>query len=135
MAHDVFISYSSKDKQTADATCARLERYGAILRTLARVDSISHADGGGKGAVQLVVDEASYFLPLAEIIDLAAERNRLVKEIGKLAGEIGKLDAKLDNPAFIARAPAEIVLDQRDRRAEALALQQKLEDAVKRIAG
>ena len=119
----------------AAATCARLERYGAILRTLARVDGISHAEGGGKGAVQLVVDEASYFLPLAEIIDLAAERNRLVKEIGKLAGEIGKLDAKLDNPAFIARAPAEIVLDQRDRRAEALALQQKLEDAVKRIAG
>jgi valyl-tRNA synthetase len=121
-------------KGASASSAARLAVYAPIIHTLARIERIELAgDGGGKGAVQIVVDEATIFLPLADIVDLAAERARLVKEIAKVSGEIDKLDAKLGNDSFIARAPAEIVEEQREKRVEAAALRQKLEDAVGRI--
>lgn len=66
---------------------------------------------------------------------MAAERARLEKEIGKLDAEIAKLDGKLNNEAFISKAKPEVVEEQRERRADADAVRQKLADAVKRIAG
>jgi valyl-tRNA synthetase len=75
------------------------------------------------------------FLPLAGIIDLAAERARLEKEIGKLDAEIAKLDGKLNNEAFVAKAKPEVVDEQKERRREAVAVKSKLEDALRRIAG
>jgi valyl-tRNA synthetase len=121
-------------KGASATSLERFDRYQSILLTLGRLKSVTlGVESGGKGAVQLVVDEATLFLPLADFIDLAAERARLVKEIGKLTDEIGKLDGKLANEAFIARAPAEIIEEQRDRRAEAASVRQKLEEAVQRI--
>jgi valyl-tRNA synthetase len=121
-------------KGASARTAERLARYDSIVKTLARLDTIAvGAESGGKGAVQLVVDDATLFLPLAGIVDLAAERARLVKEIGKLEGEIAKIDAKLGNDSFISRAPVEIIEEQRERRAEADAVRAKLQEAVKRI--
>jgi valyl-tRNA synthetase len=121
-------------KGASQLTRERYLRYQSILLSLARLGSLSlGAESGGKGAVQLVVDETTLFLPLADFIDLAAERARLAKEIGKLTGEIDKLDGKLGNAAFIARAPAEIIEEQRERRAEAASVRRKLEEAVTRI--
>jgi valyl-tRNA synthetase len=114
----------------------RLAAFEPLVKTMARLENISfdvHADG--KGAVQLVVDDATLLLPLADIIDLAAERARLEKEIGKLDAEIAKLDGKLNNEAFMSKAKPEVVEEQRERRAEADAVRRKLADAVKRIAG
>jgi valyl-tRNA synthetase len=127
---------SLKVKDQSSQTEARLSRYQPIIQTLARLESIeTGVESGGKGAVQLVVDEATLFLPLADIIDLAAERARLEKEIGKLDAEIAKLDGKLNNEAFISKAKPEVVEEQRERRAEADAVRLKLADAVRRIAG
>jgi valyl-tRNA synthetase len=121
-------------KGASQLTHERYLRYQSILLSLARLGSLSlGAESGGKGAVQLVVDETTLFLPLADFIDLAAERARLAKEIGKLTDEIDKLDGKLGNAAFIARAPAEIIEEQRERRAEAASVRRKLEEAVTRI--
>ena len=58
---------------------------------------------------------ASFALPLAEVIDIAAERDRLGKAIDKLDREAAGLRAKLGNPAFVARAPEEVVDEQRAR--------------------
>jgi len=122
-------------KGQSATTEARLALHRPIIQTMARLDSIeTGVEGGGQGAVQLVVDEATLFLPLAGIIDLAAERARLEKEIGKLAGEIAKLDGKLNNEAFVSKAKPEVVEEQKERRAEAAAVKAKLEDAVRRIA-
>ena len=121
-------------KGQSEQTGARLSLYQPIIRTLARLDSIeTGVESGGQGAVQLVVDEATLFLPLAGIIDLAAERARLDKEVGKLAAEIDKLNAKLNNEAFVSKAKPEVVEEQKERRAEAEAVKAKLEDALKRI--
>ena len=54
-------------------------------------------------------------LPLADILDLTAEAARLNKEIGGVTTEIKKISRKLDNPGFIAKAPEDIVIENRRR--------------------
>jgi valyl-tRNA synthetase len=80
-----------------------------------------------------VVQGATFALPVAEFIDLAAERARLSKEVGALAGEIAKISGKLNNADFIARAPEEVVEENRERLADAEAAKAKLEAALSRL--
>ena len=70
---------------------------------------------------------------LAEFIDLAAERARLTKEVASLGSEADKLAKKLGNPDFVARAPEEVVEENRERLAEAGAAKAKLEAALGRL--
>jgi valyl-tRNA synthetase len=63
--------------------------------------------------------EAVLALPLAEIIDLDAESERLKREIARIKGEIEKLDHKLSDEKFTARAPEHVVEENRERLAEA----------------
>jgi valyl-tRNA synthetase len=84
-------------------------------------------------SVVVVIDEASFALPVGHVIDLAAERARLEKEIGRLTAEIAKLEQKLANPDFVARAPAEVVEQQRERLEEAVATRARLTQALQRI--
>ena len=125
-----------KVREASAETRARLERYAALIQRLARIGEIdANAGAVPQGSVQIVLGEATFALPLADIIDFAAERTRLQKEIGKLDGEIGKIDGKLNNAAFVARAPAEVVDEQRERREEALATKQRLGRALQQLAG
>jgi valyl-tRNA synthetase len=118
---------------SADAA-SRLSKHGDIIRTLARLEKIEADSGQARGAVQIAVPEATLVLPLAGVIDAAAERARLGKEIGKLAGEIDKMDKKLANPGFLAKADPEVVEDQRERRQEAEAARNRLVAALERIS-
>ena len=104
---------------SAFKTAARLNAHDVLLRRLARIESISLAKAPLSGAVQIVVGEATFSLPVAEFIDLAAERARLEKERDKVAKEIAKLDGKLSNEKFLAKAPEEVVAEQRVRLTEA----------------
>jgi valyl-tRNA synthetase len=85
--------------------------------------------------VQIVLDEATAVLPLGEVIDVAQERARLAREVEKLQAEIAKLDKKLSNDQFLAKAPPEVVADQRERREEAAATEAKIAMALAQIAG
>jgi valyl-tRNA synthetase len=116
------------------ATQARLDRYRSILQRLARVGDATVADAVPPGSIQLVLGEATAALPIADLIDVAAERARLAKEIGKLQAEVGKMDQKLGNPSFVERAPEEVVEELRERRSDADAARSKLEDALKMLA-
>jgi valyl-tRNA synthetase len=86
-----------------------------------------------KGSAQVVLDEATVILPLAEVIDLGVERVRLGKERDKAAGEARKLTEKLGNVDFVRRAPEEVVEENRERLATAQAEIARLEAALRRI--
>jgi valyl-tRNA synthetase len=112
---------------------ARAERHEETIERLARLDGISFAKTPPKGAAQAVLGAMTAALPLADIIDMTAERARLEREMDKCKAEIAKIDAKLANQSFVAKAPAEVVEENRERRAEFEATLKKLAAALKRL--
>ena len=123
-------------KDAAPATAERLDTHRELIRTLARVSDISVTTADApSGSAQAVLDEATVILPLKDVIDLDKERARLGREIDKLAGEIAKIDKKLANEQFIAKAPADVVAEQRDRRTEAESSRARLAEALDRLVG
>jgi valyl-tRNA synthetase len=101
---------------------------------LARLDQVT-VDGAAvpKGAVQIVIDEATVMLPLSGVIDVGKEHARLAKDIAKLESEAGKISSKLANEQFVAKAPPEVIEEQRERLAEARQALQKLAAARDRL--
>jgi valyl-tRNA synthetase len=117
-----------------DITKARLTAHQAAIERLARVESIDRSTATvPKAALQVVLEEATYALPVSEVIDLKAEGARLQKEIRKLADEVGRIDAKLGNAAFVSRAPEEVVEEQRERRMQAEQTRSRLSAALERL--
>ncbi|GEO80100.1 valine--tRNA ligase [Pararhodospirillum oryzae] len=117
------------------ATQALLDEHRALLLTLARLESITLADETPAGGVaQVVVGEATLVLPLAGLIDLEQERARLAREAKRLDGEVDRIDRKLENPGFMAKAPEDVVAEQRERRAEYDLQRQRVREALARIA-
>jgi valyl-tRNA synthetase len=116
-----------------EATAARLETHRAAIERLARIEGVDAAASAPKASLQIVVGEATYALPVGDVIDLKAESARLQKEIKKLVDEVGKIDAKLANAAFVARAPEEVVEEQRERRAQAEQTGARLSTALERL--
>ena len=114
-------------------TRARLARHREAIVRLARLDGIETAAAAPPGSLQLVVDEATVALPLAEVIDIARERARLGRELDKVALEIARIDGKLGNEQFVAKAPDHVVAAQRERRADAEAVQARLTRALERL--
>jgi valyl-tRNA synthetase len=112
----------------------RLQRNHGAIVTLARLDSIALANEIPQGSAQFVVGDVVAALPLGDVIDLTKERARLEKEFQRAQGEIAKVDAKLENADFMARAPEDVVEEQRERRAEAEGLAQRLREAITRLA-
>jgi valyl-tRNA synthetase len=118
------------------ATMARAERWIEVIRRLARATEVRALDGAmPTGVAQVVVGEATVMLPLEGVIDLAAERARLAKARAAAEGEVKKIRAKLDNADFVARAPEEVVEENRERLAVAEAEIARLEAALVRISG
>ena len=116
-----------------DATQARLTDTEALLTRLARLDAITHADAVPEGAVQTVLGEATLALPLADVIDVDAERARLKKDIGKVEGEIQKISGKLGNQGFLDKAPEAVIEENKARLAEEEARRDKLAAALARL--
>ncbi|WP_186397328.1 valine--tRNA ligase [Stappia sp. TSB10GB4] len=118
----------------SEVTRQRLATHEAALLRLARAESVTLADAPPRGSVQIVSGEAVFCLPLADFIDLGAEAARLAKEEARLDGEVARIDKKLGNPAFVAKAPEEIVVAEQEKRAELVELRDKVVEARKRLA-
>ena len=118
----------------SEVTKQRLAANSAAIVHLSRVNAINpEALVPPKGSLQIVIGEATYASPVADVIDLQAESARLQKEIKKLADEVGKIDAKLGNANFVARAPEEVVEEQRERRQQAEQTRLRLSTALERL--
>ena len=114
-----------------DATKARLERQASALARLARVEA---ADGEATGgAAQVVVDEATFVLPLEGVIDLDAERQRLTKAIAAVEKERDALGGRLGNASFVERAKPEAVEKARADHADKMAEAARLHAALGRL--
>ncbi|NQV60803.1 MAG: valine--tRNA ligase, partial [Alphaproteobacteria bacterium] len=115
-------------------TLARLARQKGLVTTLARISEtgVQHGDLP-PGSVQTVVDEATLVLPLADVIDIDQERQRLAKAVDKLDGQITGMTKKLANKGFTDGAPADVVEIQRERLADAEQTRAKLQDALSRF--
>ena len=119
-----------------DTTKKRLDTYSDLIKRLARLSQIDPLTGAPpKGAVQIPLEEAVFILPVAGLIDVAKEKARLTKELGKVEGEIAKIEKKLGNADFVAKAPPEVIEEQRERLAEAQQSQRQLKSALERLAG
>lgn len=86
------------------------------LRRMARVEHVTVNGGaGGMGAHAVLRSGADLFLPLADVIDVQQERNRLTKELERVDGQLRSTHARLESEQFIARAPADIVAREREK--------------------
>src|SRR5690606_22058418 len=110
------------------------EAHLAALQRLARLESVDYASDIPRDSAQIVLNEATFAMPLAGVIDIDAERQRLEKEIGKIDDETEKIDRKLGNPQFVAKAPPEVIEEQRTRRDDAMLRREKLGAALKRLS-
>ncbi|MGB6939787.1 MAG: hypothetical protein WBE14_24545, partial [Xanthobacteraceae bacterium] len=84
---------------------------------------------------QIIVGGETIALPLVGVIDLAAESARLAKEMAKADADIARVDAKLNNANFVARAPEDVVEEEKEKREEALARKAKIAEAIERLRG
>ena len=117
----------------APQTRVRAARWADFIKRLARLSDISFADTVPGTAVQLVVRGEIAALPLAGVVDLAAERARLEKEMTKVNADIARVDAKLGNADFLKCAPEEVIESEREKREEAEARRSKIIEALQRL--
>jgi valyl-tRNA synthetase len=96
---------------------ARVAKFGAQIEFLAHTESPRWIISGSDepAAAVAVAGALRVLIPLAGLIDVDAERNRLRKEIARIETEIGRCEAKLGNAKFVANAPAEVVAQERQR--------------------
>ncbi|MDD9708218.1 valine--tRNA ligase [Seohaeicola sp. SP36] len=109
-------------------------RNEALIRKLARIDSLTEVPSFPKGTVTIPVEGGIFGLPLADIIDVAEEKSRLEKTLEKLAKEIGGLKGRLNNPNFATSAPEEVVAETRDNLALRLEEEATLKTALSQLA-
>ena len=110
------------------------ERNEALIKRLARIESLSRVDAMPKGTITIAAEGATFGLPLADVIDIGAERARLEKTLGKLAKELGGLRGRLKNPKFIESAPEEVVEETRANLAAREEEEAKLKEALERLS-
>jgi valyl-tRNA synthetase len=113
-------------------TAERLERHLPAIQRLARIESIGEGLAAG-GAAQIVVDEATYVLPLEGVIDVDAEKSRLAKAADSAEKDRDGLAARLANPSFVERAKPEAVEKARADHDERASEAQKYRAALARL--
>ncbi len=116
---------------------AFIKQWAPVLKALAKLSEVRVFDNeaewstaAGHAPVQ-VVGEARLALHIE--IDIAAETARLTKEATRLEGEIAKADAKLSNESFVARAPAAVVAQEKERVAGFVSTLSKVQEQLKRL--
>ncbi|MDR5654532.1 valine--tRNA ligase [Ruixingdingia sedimenti] len=104
-----------------------------LIKRLARLGDLTEG-AAPKGAVTIAVEGGAFALPLAGVIDVAAEKARLEKTLAKLEKDLGGLKGRLSNPKFVDSAPADVVEETREQLDRAETDAAKLRTALARLA-
>ncbi len=122
--------------KTNSADLQILDKQNKLICTLARLESLSPLGNTEitKDMVQTVSRDATILIPLKGVVDFAAERERLNKELETLNKNLDGYARKLSNESFVAKAPAKVVEEEKRRQAEAMENKAKVEEALARIA-
>ncbi|MBY6055627.1 valine--tRNA ligase [Leisingera daeponensis] len=118
----------------SDQARSAWEKNEAMIRKLARITSLEQVESFPKGCASVAAPGASFGLPLADVIDVDAEKARLEKTLGKLAKELGGLRGRLNNPKFAASAPEEVVAEARENLSLREEEEAKVKEALARLA-
>jgi len=126
------ISPAARVPLVAAGDDTKLTAYAPYLKALAKLEDIAiMADLPEADAPVMLVDD--FKLMLKVVIDVIAEKERLNKEIARLESEIYKASAKLNNESFVARAPATVVAQEKERVAEFSASLEKLRSQLAKL--
>ena len=106
----------------------------AMIKRLARVETLEKKEIFPKGTVAISAAGATFGLPLEGIIDIAEEKARLQKSLDKLAKEMGGLKGRLNNPKFAASAPPEVVAEAQENLAARQEEADQLQAAMDRLS-
>ncbi len=113
----------------------RAMRHEDVLKRLARLEDIAFTDTTPEGAVTAVFGDTVAALQIADFVDIEEARKRLDKELGQIEKDITSTEKKLSNENFVARAPEEIVEENRQRLVDWAARREKLAAARKGLDG
>jgi valyl-tRNA synthetase len=128
---DLDVMVRSEDQTTRKT----IERHQDVILNLAGLKSlkIAHLADRPKSSATAVIEGATIFVSLEGIIDFAKESERLEKEIRKLDTELAKVSKKLENEAFLNKAPADVVNDVKEKHARLAEKQQKVRTNLAKI--
>ena len=113
----------------------RAQAYQPLIERLARLETIAFEDEPPAGSVQFVHAGTRAALVVSDALDINEEKARLSKEIGKIDKEIEVIVKKLGNEKFVARAPQEVVDEQKSRLEDYLKQKEKLTGALESFEG
>ena len=109
------------------------ERNSIMIMKLARISDAERINNFPKGTVSVSASGAIFGLPLADVIDIEAEKNRLIKAEEKLTKEINSMEGRLNNSKFVNSAPPEVVNETRDNVEKRKEEQLQVTKALKRL--
>jgi valyl-tRNA synthetase len=102
---------------------AAITPYSSAIQSLAKVKPLEFKDGRVAGAqgekfAVAVLKEADVIVPMASMIDMAVEREKILKEIAMIDADVLRLEARLKDEAFLSKAPAVVVAKEKERLGE-----------------
>ena len=127
------ISPAQRMPLIASGNAERLKKFAPYIAGLAKLSEVQVVDEISTEEMAPVAIVGEQRLMLKVEIDIAAERERISKEIARLEGEIVKAHAKLANESFVARAPAAVVAQEKERLANFSATVDKLKPQLAKL--
>lgn len=127
--------YLKDMSETSLKSVADMQNLICSLARLEKIEPFGENQKISKDMVQSVFKEGAILLPLKGVVDFAAERERLNKELEALNHNLEGYARKLSNQNFVERAPANVVAEEKRRQSEALENKAKVEEALARIVG
>lgn len=107
------------------------EAYIRRLAYASGLDALAELPASTEGMVSIATNAATLLMPMAELVDTEKEIARLNKELAKAEGGLKGLNAKLNNPGFLAKAPENVVKSEQERREKLIALIANLNESLR----